>query len=140
MGGTNSLARSQSDISNSAIRIFLQRVGEYYDEARGFQKFRPTRLQKQELVDWFARECCYCAAEVSAENFTQDHLIPMNKESLGLPKGGWSLLALFGSAVQPSCKILCSYLEQPTPARHRERNKAKAEQQPGGGLRQRSVG
>ena len=95
LGGTYSLARSQSDISNSAIRIFLQKVGEYYDEARGFEKFRPTRLQRLELVDWFARECCYCAAEVSAENFTQDHLIPMNKDSLGLHSWG---------NVVPSCR------------------------------------
>ena len=31
--------KSKSDISNSAIRIFLQSVGSYYDEIRGFKRF-----------------------------------------------------------------------------------------------------
>lgn len=44
------MARSKSDISNSAIRIFLQLVGKFYDEARGFEKFIPTKSQKEELL------------------------------------------------------------------------------------------
>ena len=39
------MARSKSDISNSAIRIFLQDVGRFYDEARGFEPFGPRVAQ-----------------------------------------------------------------------------------------------
>ncbi len=42
-------ARSKSDISNSAIRIFLQDVGKFYDQARGFEPFGPRMAQKPEL-------------------------------------------------------------------------------------------
>jgi len=45
-----SVARSKSDIANSTIRIFLQKVGGFYDEARGYEKYVPTRKQKQELL------------------------------------------------------------------------------------------
>jgi hypothetical protein len=44
------MARSKSDISNSAIRIFLQDVGRFYDEARGFEPFGPKVAQKDELL------------------------------------------------------------------------------------------
>ena len=40
------MARSKSDISNSAIRIFLQMVGRFYDEARGYAKFVPTKTRR----------------------------------------------------------------------------------------------
>lgn len=47
------MARSKSDISNSAIRIFLQDVGKYYDQARGFDPFTPKVSQKDELLEFF---------------------------------------------------------------------------------------
>ena len=47
------MARSKSDISNSAIRIFLQNVGKYYDEARGLEPFGPKVSQKEELLQIF---------------------------------------------------------------------------------------
>ncbi len=47
------MARSKSDIANSAIRIFLQKVGIFYDEARGFKKFVPNNKQKEELLKYF---------------------------------------------------------------------------------------
>ena len=47
------MARSKSDISNSAIRIFLQDVGRFYDETRGFEPFGPKVAQKEELLNFF---------------------------------------------------------------------------------------
>lgn len=82
------MARSKSDISNSAIRIFLQDVGRFYDSARGFEPFVPKKVQKQELLDFFEGKCCYCGVDLGAGDFSQDHLIPMNKTGLGLHAWG----------------------------------------------------
>lgn len=54
------MARSKSDISNSAIRIFLQEIGKFYDEARGFEIFGAKKKQKQELLEYFDYKCCFC--------------------------------------------------------------------------------
>jgi 5-methylcytosine-specific restriction endonuclease McrA len=82
------MARSKSDISNSAIRIFLQDVGKYYDEVRGFEPFGPKIAQKDELLDFFNHECCFCGVEINLKSLSQDHLIPMNKSALGLHAWG----------------------------------------------------
>jgi hypothetical protein len=82
------MARSKSDISNSAIRIFLQDVGKYYDEARGFEPFGPKVTQKDELLEFFGCQCCFCGAPIDRKSLSQDHLIPMNKSSLGLHAWG----------------------------------------------------
>ena len=82
------MARSKSDISNSAIRIFLQDVGKYYDEARNLEPFVPKVGQKDELLDYFNSQCCYCAEPITRTTLSQDHLIPMNKSSLGLHAWG----------------------------------------------------
>lgn len=82
------MARSKSDISNSAIRIFLQDVGKFYDEARGLDIFVPKAAQKDELLSFFDYKCCFCGAEINRQTLSQDHLIPMNKTSLGLHAWG----------------------------------------------------
>ena len=82
------MARSKSDIANSAIRIFLQEVGKFYDTARGFEPFVPKKAQKQELLEFFAYACCFCGDEISVSALSQDHLIPMNKTHLGLHAWG----------------------------------------------------
>lgn len=82
------MARSKSDISNSAIRIFLQDVGKFYDEERGFEPFGPKVAQKDELLNYFDNECCFCGIEIDRKSLSQDHLIPMNKTSLGLHAWG----------------------------------------------------
>ena len=82
------MARSKSDISNSAIRIFLQDVGKFYDEARGFEPFGPKVAQKNELLSHFNYQCCFCGTEIDRKSLSQDHLIPMNKSSLGLHAWG----------------------------------------------------
>jgi HNH endonuclease len=82
------MARSKSDISNSAIRIFLQDVGKFYDEARGYESFGPKVAQKDELLDFFNYQCCFCGAAIDRKSMSQDHLIPMNKSALGLHAWG----------------------------------------------------
>ena len=78
------MARSKSDIANSAIRIFLQKVGVFYDEERGLEKFVPTKKQKITLMEFFDYACCYCGRDIDEETISQDHLITLNKASLGL--------------------------------------------------------
>lgn len=82
------MARSKSDISNSAIRIFLQDVGKFYDEQRGFEPFGPKVGQVTELLQFFNGECCYCGVPISKKTISLDHLIPMNKGALGLHARG----------------------------------------------------
>ena len=101
------MARSKSDIANSAIRIFLQDVGKFYDQARGFEPFVPKVAQKQELLDYFGHCCCFCGCEITAKSLSQDHLIPMNKANLGLHAWG---------NVVPCCKA-CNNEKQQRPWR-----------------------
>lgn len=82
------MARSKSDIANSALRIFLQDVGRFYDTERGYEPFVPKSKQKRELLEYFDSQCCYCGAELNEKNLSQDHLIPMNKAALGLHAWG----------------------------------------------------
>jgi len=76
--------KSQSDISNSAIRIFLQSVGELHDKKRGHDPFRKTVLQRKKLLSEFDGACCYCGCSVTEKTMTDDHVIPINKDYLGL--------------------------------------------------------
>ncbi len=89
------MPRGKADISNTAIRIFLQNVGELYDGLREYTPYKGTLVQKQEILSFFDSRCCYCGTELTAQTLTQDHLIPMNKESLGLNAWG---------NVVPSCR------------------------------------
>jgi len=82
------MARSKSDISNSAIRIFLQDVGKFYDQERGYEPFGPKVGQKDELLTFFDYKCCFCGSPIDRKSLSQDHLIPMNKSSLGLHAWG----------------------------------------------------
>ncbi len=83
-----SYAKSKSDLSHNALRIFLQSVRKYYDELRGLDEFKPTPKQKVEILDFFKESCCYCNLKIDMPTMTIDHLIPMNKESLGLHAWG----------------------------------------------------
>jgi len=82
------MGRTKSDISNSAIRIFLQQVGKFYDQVRGFEPFGPKVAQKEELLAHFDNACCFCGTALDRKSLSQDHLIPMNKETLGLHAWG----------------------------------------------------
>ena len=78
------MARSKSDISNAAIRMFLQEVGRVYDQARGFEQYKSGRSQKQDLLTYFENTCCYCGASIDLSSMSEDHMIPINKTDLGL--------------------------------------------------------
>lgn len=82
------MARSKYDIANSAIRIFLQDVGKFYDQARGYEPFTPRAGQKDEILCVFNHECCYCGRSLGRKSLSLDHLIPMNKACLGLHAWG----------------------------------------------------
>ena len=82
------MARSKYDIANSAIRIFLQDVGKFYDQARGYEPFVPKVGQVDELLIFFGSTCCYCGAAITRKSISLDHLIPMNKGALGLHAWG----------------------------------------------------
>ncbi|WP_411994820.1 HNH endonuclease [Agarivorans sp. DSG3-1] len=68
--------------------MFLQDVGKYYDQARGFEPFGPKVGQKDELLQFFNYECCFCGVGIDRKSLSQDHLIPMNKSALGLNAWG----------------------------------------------------
>lgn len=82
------MPRSQSDLSNTAIRIFLQEVGNFYDKERGFEVFKPTVKQKTEVHAFFENACAYCGAALNGDLSTLDHLIPLNRTALGLHAWG----------------------------------------------------
>jgi 5-methylcytosine-specific restriction endonuclease McrA len=82
------MAKAKSDISNNAIRIFLQKVGKFYDTARNQTPFGPTKDQKRELLDFFSNKCCYCGMAIDEASLSQDHLVPLNKANLGLHAWG----------------------------------------------------
>ena len=82
------MPRSKSDLSNTAIRIFLQDVGSFYDTERGFEPFKPSARQKQEIHAYFDGHCAYCAAILDGDSSTLDHLIPLNRTALGLHAWG----------------------------------------------------
>ena len=76
--------KTQSDISNSAIRIFLQAVGELHDKKRGQEPFKKTLAQRRALLAEFEGACCYCGIQIDEKSMTDDHVVPINKQFLGL--------------------------------------------------------
>jgi hypothetical protein len=87
--------KGRADVANFALRAFLTKVGHRYDELRGLAPFRPTKNQWFEVVAFFEGACCYCGAALKNDDSTKDHLIPLNKRSLGLHAWG---------NVVPSCR------------------------------------
>ena len=82
------MPRSRSDLSNTAIRIFLQKVGAFYDTERGFEPFIPTKRQKLEVHAFFNDGCAYCGTLLNPDLATLDHLIALNRSDLGLHAWG----------------------------------------------------
>jgi 5-methylcytosine-specific restriction endonuclease McrA len=81
------MPRSQADIANTALRIFLQEVGAVYDQERGLPPYDGTK-HFASVREFFGQRCCYCGEELADNRVAQDHLIPMNKTSLGLHAWG----------------------------------------------------
>lgn len=119
------MARSKSDIANSAIRIFLQDVGKFYDQARGFEPFIPKKAQKEELLEYFDYECCYCGAEITVQSLSQDHLIPMNKAALGLHAWGNVVPCCKGCNNEKQQQPWEKFLESKAPAKFAKDRKGK---------------
>jgi hypothetical protein len=81
------MARGRADIANTALRIFLQEMGAAYDQERGLVPYGgPTDFAT--VKGFFGGRCCYCDIELTGNSPAQDHLIPMNKTSLGLHAWG----------------------------------------------------
>jgi hypothetical protein len=81
------MPRARADIANTALRIFLQQMGEAYDRRRGLEPYN-SKKDVHEVRAFFGDRCCYCGAGLQAGQVAQDHLIPMNKSSLGLHAWG----------------------------------------------------
>lgn len=81
------MPRGKADISNCAIRVFLQEIGEEYDRSRGYEVFN-ARKHFDEVKDFFGNSCCYCGAPFDGQRAVQDHLIPLNKDAAGLHAWG----------------------------------------------------
>lgn len=81
------MPRGRSDIANTALRIFLQEMGAAYDEERGLPTY-DGRKHFGEVRAFFDERCCYCGAALAPSRIAQDHLVPMNKVSLGLHAWG----------------------------------------------------
>ena len=80
--------KSFPDIANPLIRIILGKLGETYDIERGFTPFTASIKQKQELLQFFNFQCCYCGVTLTTKTISQDHLIPQNRNAVGLHAWG----------------------------------------------------
>jgi 5-methylcytosine-specific restriction endonuclease McrA len=81
------MPKSKSDISNTAVRIFLEKVGIAYDHERGFEKYSKKK-HFPEVRNFFNNTCCLCGVDGSTHELEQDHLVPINKSQLGLHAWG----------------------------------------------------
>jgi hypothetical protein len=81
------MARGRTDIANTALRIFLQDMGAAYDQERGLGPYNGNK-DFPDVRAFFGEQCCYCGTELEPNRVAQDHLVPMNKKSLGLDAWG----------------------------------------------------
>jgi 5-methylcytosine-specific restriction endonuclease McrA len=81
------MPRSKSDISNTAVRIILEKIGIAYDLERGFEKYSKKK-HFPEVRNFFNNTCCLCGVDGSTHKLEQDHLVPINKSRLGLHAWG----------------------------------------------------
>lgn len=70
-----------------AVRIVLQEMGKEYDRERGLEPFAKKHLRGT-VLPFFEGRCCYCGADLPASEVHGDHLIPINKQDLGLDAWG----------------------------------------------------
>lgn len=68
-------------------------MGAAYDEERQLSPYEAKHFA--EVREFFGQRCCYCGDMLESGRIAQDHLIPMNKTSLGLHAWG---------NVVPSCQ------------------------------------
>ena len=80
------MAKGIADISNTAVRIFLHKIGRAYDIERDLNPY--TKSQFSKVKTFFESSCCFCGVEENEQKLTGDHLVPSNKTSLGLEAWG----------------------------------------------------
>jgi len=83
--------RSYADVPNRIVRLFLQEAGRQYDANRDYPKFGKMTSA---LLDRFDGRCAYCGTPPPPV-LVAEHLVPMNRESVGLHAWG---------NVVPACK------------------------------------
>ena len=82
---------SKADISNAALRVFLEQIGAEYDKERGYQPYKGgiKGADFQQVSEFFGHACCYCGTKFSGTTKPcQDHLVPINKSECGLHAWG----------------------------------------------------
>lgn len=62
-------------------------MGTAYDEGRGLPVY-DGKGHFAQVREFFGQRCCYCGDELVSGRVAQDHLVPMNKTSLGLHAWG----------------------------------------------------
>lgn len=78
------MAKGKADISNLAIRILLQEMGKKYDSKRELPPW--SKKYFPEVMAYFDNKCCYCGTD--RKKLHGDHLVPINRSSLGLDAWG----------------------------------------------------
>jgi hypothetical protein len=84
--------RSFADVPNRTIRLFLEKVGSQYDINRGYT---PYRSLTPALLERFSGSYAYCGESPSPTELREEHLVPINRTSVGLHAWG---------NVVPACK------------------------------------
>lgn len=100
------MAKGISDVSNFAVRIFLQKMGEAHDKSKGFAPY--SKKDFKAVKEYFNNECCFCGNNTI--KLTGDHLIPINKTSLGLEAWGNVVPACSECNAQKHSKDWVSFL------------------------------
>jgi hypothetical protein len=80
------MPRGKPDISNTAVRIFLQEFGAAYDDERGLPRYVKGK-HFDEICAFFEGRCSYCGTDLEGKG-VQDHLVPLNQTGLGLHAWG----------------------------------------------------
>lgn len=93
--------RSFADVPNRIVRLFLQEAGREYDSNRGYPKFGSMTPALVELFDG----CCAYCGEPPPPKLVEEHLVPINRASVGLHAWG---------NVVPACKI-CNDIKRDLP-------------------------
>ena len=83
--------RSFADVPNRIVRLFLQETGRQYDENRGLPRFGSMTPA---LISRFGGCCAYCGAPPPPK-LVEEHLVPINREAVGLHAWG---------NIVPACK------------------------------------
>ena len=94
--------KKKQDVANIAIKMFLQIIGEQYDENR--RNFLSEKLnliagplkfndeQETYMLNYFNNECCYCNYKFQGDDYHVEHMIPINAKYNGLH--AWGNVAL----------------------------------------------